>query len=126
MEVRAVNEKTQETKTIVTLNEIPAVELSSDEPNLLTIKLPNLVDLSNAATQLGGVRIAYKFTPTDDPETRTNFQKWKRSPDDPQARDWYCRSVIAKVDPDNRARWDAILGQTYAVVGSTKQRYCPG
>ena len=51
-----MNEKTQETKTIVTLNDITAVELSSEQPNLLTIKLPNPVDISNATMQLGDVR----------------------------------------------------------------------
>jgi hypothetical protein len=126
MEIRAVNEKTQETKTIVTLNNITAVELSSEQPNLLTIKLPNLVDISNATMQLGDVRIAYKFTPADDPEARTNFQKWKRHPDDPRARDWYCRNVLAKMDSDNRTRWNAIIGQSYPADGSTEQRYCPG
>ena len=126
MEIRAVNEKTHQMDTIVTLTDITSVELTSEEPNLLIIKLPNLVDISSSTTQVGNVRIAYKFTPVDDPEARANFVKWKRHPDDPQARDWYCRNVLAKMDPDNRARWNAIIGQSLPALDSTERIYCPG
>src|SRR5262245_1615904 len=113
MEIRAVNEKTHQTDTIATLTDITTVELTSEEPNLLIIKLPNLVDISSSTTQVGDVRIAYKFEPVDDPEARANFVKWKRHPNDAQARDWYCRNILAKMDPSNRSRWNAVLGQSY-------------
>jgi hypothetical protein len=126
MEIRAVNERTQQTDTIMTLTEITTVELTSEEPNLLTMKLPNLVDISSSTTQVGDVRIAYKFTPVDDPEARANFVKWKHHPNDPQARDWYCRNILTKMDPSNRSSWNAVLGQSYPADDSTDRRYCPG
>jgi hypothetical protein len=126
MEIRAVNEETQQTDTITTLTDITTVELTSEEPNLLTIKLPNLVDISSSTTQVGDVRIAYKFTPVDDPEARANFVKWKHHPNDPQARDWYCRNILAKMDPSNQSSWNAVLGQSYPADDSTERRYCPG
>jgi hypothetical protein len=124
MEIRALNEKTQETKTIATLSDITVITVSSDEPNSLTITLPNLVDMTDAAAQFGDVKVLYKFTPSDDPEARTHFQRWKHHPDDPQARDWYCRNIFAKMDPVNRASWNAIIGQSFPANRAAGRKYC--
>ena len=64
MEVRAAIEDTQETKTIVSFGDIITnLTVKSDEPNVLTIRLPNLVDMTDPATQYGDVRVVYEFTP---------------------------------------------------------------
>jgi hypothetical protein len=126
MEIRAVNESTQETKTIATFGDMVVdLTLSSDEPKLLTVKLPNLVDIADQATRLDSVRIVYKFTPNDDPEARANFQQWTHHPDDPPARDWYCHNILAKMDPTNRATWNAIIGQSYPADHAAEHKYCP-
>jgi hypothetical protein len=80
MEIRAVNEKTHQMDTIVTLTDITIVELTSEEPNLLIIKLPNLVDISSSTTQVGNVRIAYKFTPVDDPARQSESRRSAHGP----------------------------------------------
>jgi hypothetical protein len=126
MEVRALNTRTQETKTIVAFGDIFAqIRLSSDEPNLLTITVPNRVDMQNATKEFDDVKVNYKFTPSDDPEDRANFQRWKHHPEDPQARNWACRNILAKMDPVNRESWNSIMGKSYPidrVAGNYK--YC--
>jgi hypothetical protein len=123
-EIRAVNENSQETRTIATFGDIVDVKLNSDRPNSLTIMLPNLVDMMHPATQLGDVKVVYTFLPKDDPEARANFQRWTHHPDDPQARDWYCRNILAKMDPANRASWNAIIGQSHPADHAAEHRYC--
>lgn len=126
MEIRAANETTQETRTIATFSDITfPLTITSEEPNILTITLPNLVDMTDEVTELGDVKIIYKFTPKDDPEARTNFRQWKRHPDDPQARDWYCRNILAKMDPVNRTNWNEIIGKSFPAQPGAGHRYCP-
>ena len=125
MEVRAAIEDTHETKTIASFGEITTkLAVRSDEPNVLTITLPNLVDMTDPATQFGDVRVVYEFTPKDDPEARANFQKWHRHPGDPQARDWYCRTIFANSDPAGRAVWNDVVGRMYS-ADHTGHKYCP-
>jgi hypothetical protein len=121
MEIRAVNERTHQTKTIASLGDIHPIKMRSTEPKSLTVTLPNLVDMTDAETQFDDVKVTYEFTPHDDPEARTNFQHWKHHPDDPQAREWYCRNILAKMDRVNRASWNAIIGKSHA----GGQKYCP-
>lgn len=125
MEIRAVNEKTQETDTITELPDIPTVGMSSDEPNRLMITLPNLVVISSSKTQIGDVRIVYRFTPTDDPEARVSYQKWRQNPDNEQARAWYCQNILAKMDAINRASWNEILGRSHPAPNSAERKYYP-
>jgi hypothetical protein len=65
---------------------------------VLTVALRNLTDMSGQVAQFGDVGVVYQFLPKDDLEARANFQMWQRDPGNPQAREWYCRSVLAKMD----------------------------
>lgn len=125
MEIRAVNEKTQEMDTVAQLPDILTVGMSSDEPNQLAITLPNLVVISSSKTQIGDVHIVYRFSPKDDPDARLNYQKWRRDPGNNQARAWYCQNILAKMDASNRARWNEIIGQSYPAPNSAERKYCP-
>jgi hypothetical protein len=125
MEIRAVNSETHESRPIATFSDINVITMSSDVPNSLTVNLPNLVDMTDAATQIGNVKVTHKFKPYDDPEARANFQKWKHHPDDPQAREWYCRNILAKMDPTNRANWNAVIGKSYPADHAAGHGYCP-
>jgi hypothetical protein len=125
MEIRAINSDTHESRTVATFGDIIIITMSSDEPNSLTINLPNLVEMTEAATQIGDVNVTYKFEPYDDPEARANFQKWKRHPDDPQAREWYCRNIFAKMDASNRTLWNAVMGNSYPADHGAGHGYCP-
>lgn len=126
MEVRALNTRTQETKTIVAFGDTFAqIRLSSDEPNLLTITIPNRVDMRDVAKEFDNVKVNYKFTPSDDPEDRANFQRWKYHREDPQARDWYCRNILAKMDPVNRKTWNSVIGESYPIDRAAgNYKYC--
>jgi hypothetical protein len=126
MEIRAVNSDTHESRTIATFSDIIVVTMSSGEPNSLTVNLPNLVDMTDAAAQIGDVKVTYKFEPYDDPEARANFKEWSHHPDDPQAREWYCRNILAKMDPTNRASWNAIIGKSHPADHAAGRGYCPG
>ena len=126
MEIRAENETTHESRVIAKFgNIIATITISSDGPKLLTIKLPNLVDMTDVVTQLEDVKILYKFTPEDDPEARTNYQNWLRHPGDLQPRTWYCRNIFAKMYPANRATWNQVFGEKYPVENAPEPSYCP-
>jgi len=64
--------------------------------------------------QIGNVKVTYKFKPYDDPEARGEFPEVEAPPQTtPQAREWYCSRnilVLAKMDPTNRANWNAVIG----------------
>ena len=122
-EIRAVNDTNQETKTIATFGDIvSSITMSSNEPGSLTIELPNLVDLIDAQIQFADVRVIYKFTPFDDAEARTNFQRWKRHPDDPQGRRWACENIYKKMDQTNGSFWNRFFTEVAGLSGET---YCP-
>ncbi|HEX3499818.1 MAG TPA: hypothetical protein VHT04_10895 [Stellaceae bacterium] len=125
MEIRAENQITHEIKIIVALNDIIVTTIASDKPNTLTVTLPNLVDIEEAATEFADVTVAYKYTPYDDPEARANFYHWKHHPEDPQARNWYCQNILAKMDPVNRASWNKIIGESYPSGEGSGRDYCP-
>jgi hypothetical protein len=126
MEIRAVNQHTKETKTIVVFSYIDAkVTAASNAPNVLTITLPNRIDISDAVTELGEIKIIYNFVPRDDPEDRANFQNWWRHQDDPNSRAWYCQNILAKMDPINRDMWNKAIGQSYPADAKRPPKYCP-
>jgi hypothetical protein len=56
-----------------------------------------------AAPRIGHVKITCRFQLNDDPQVRANFQDWKHHPEDPRAREWCRRNILANTDPSNRA-----------------------
>jgi hypothetical protein len=125
MEIRAANEVTHESIVVLSLYEIAdRVKLSSDTDRTLTIALPNFSDIAESKNEFADVRVIYKFTPRDDPEARQKYQFWKHHPEKAEARDWYCKTILAKMDPEYRKMWNSIIGQSYPAGGAAGAKYC--
>jgi hypothetical protein len=85
LEVRAVNAVSKEIVTIAVIDDPAHTTFSVNSSNDLVITLPNLVYITGAKTEFGGVKVIY------------NYQ-------------WYCDNVASKMDPANRETWSTIIG----------------
>ncbi len=125
MEIRAANEKTGETVTIVQLADIITnIAVSSNEPRSVIITLPNLVDVIASANEFADVKVSYRFIPYDDPEARSAFQNWKHHPDDPRARHWACENIYARMDSVNADFWNRFFTDRFSKELASDESYC--
>ena len=65
----------------------------------IRISLPNLVAIKSQKFSFGPYEITYRYLPSDDPEARSNFEKWIQNPKDPAANKWYEENILNKIQP---------------------------
>jgi len=109
LEVRAVNDVSKEVVTVAVIDDPAHTTLSVNGSNDLVVTLPNLVFITGAAAEFGGVKVIYNYRPFDDPDERAKFQRFVRNPRDPAAKQWHCDNVAGKMDPANRENWSTIM-----------------
>jgi hypothetical protein len=109
LEVRAVNARSKQIVTVAVVDDPAHTTVSVNSSNDLVITLPNLVSITGAKAELGGVKVICNYQPNDDPEERAKRQRFARNPNDPEAKEWYCDNVAAKMNPVNRDTWSKMM-----------------
>ena len=126
MEIRAFNERTQATITVVELVEVTTdVSVSSDQPQSLVVTLPDEAEVVFRAAEFSGVTVSYRFTPYDDPEARRLYRKWTYHPLDPEARNWWCENILARMDQANGEQVNRSLTKDHRASLASGESYCP-
>lgn len=65
----------------------------------IQISLPNLVAIKSQKFSFSTYEVTYRYLPSDDPEARSNFEKWIQNPKDPAANKWYEENILNKIQP---------------------------
>jgi hypothetical protein len=123
VDIRARNIKTQELVVIAEGYDVIYADVLLDQPNHVTIRLPNLIGVIPIRDAFGPVQVGYDYRPKNDPQSRAAYQRWYYDRSSPKNIQWYCQNVLAKMDKANRDMWNSILARERFPEGSGKA-YC--
>jgi hypothetical protein len=99
MEIVAEDKETGQHVDLLVLNGEADSHVEYVGPRHVQITIPNLVAIKSQKFSFGAYDITYRYLPADDPEARSNFQKWVENPKDPAANKWYEDNILSKFHP---------------------------
>jgi hypothetical protein len=97
LQVIAEDVETRQRVNILILNGISDTHVEYLDDHRVQVSLPNLVAIKLQRFSFGRYHVTYRYLPSDDPDMRTNFQRWITNPRDPIANKWYEDNIRNKI-----------------------------
>ena len=85
--------------TVAIINDVDSeIGVAISKENVITVTMPNMIDIVEQRNKLENLDVIYKFLPYDNPEERRMYQFWIHHPDDPAADSWFKLNVEKKIN----------------------------